>query len=95
MCGFGIGIRIYEVDHTYIRLIVRLQNIFDFLNRSFQLSKGLSSLFLIMEDSVFLIACSHNYCVMVTYLRVKSAFILVGTYVHAIIITYDPFKSIN
>ena len=39
--GFGIGIRIYGVDHTYISLIVRFRNIFDSLNRSFQLSKGL------------------------------------------------------
>ena len=129
--GFGIGIRIYGVDHTYISLIVRFRNIFDSLNRSFQLSKGLilpivifkfkdvlfingtfglslsslflimcsvfslfpcaviwsffwnyhilslsrstsvnrpfqlskslSSLFIIMEDSVFLMACSHGY----------------------------------
>ena len=116
MYGFGIGIRIYGVDHTYVRLIVRFQNIFDSVNRSFQLSKGLippivlfkfedvfflirtfgislSSLFLIMEDSIFLMACSHSYCAMVTYLSVKGSFILVGTCVRTIIITCDAFKS--
>ena len=159
--GFGIGIRIYGVDHTYISLIVRFRNIFDSLNRSFQpskgliprivtfkfedvlflngtfgislsslimcsvfsifpcaviwcffwnyqvlslsrsksvnrsfqLSKGLSNLFLIMEDSVFLMACSHGYCVMITYISVKSAFVLLGTYVRTIIIISDAFKS--
>ena len=63
------------------------------VNRYFQLSKGLSSLFLIMEDFVFLMACSHGYCVMVTYISVKSAFILLGTYVRTIIIISDAFKS--
>ena len=43
MYGFGIRIRIYGVDHTYIRLIVRFRNIFDSVNRSFQVSKGLIS----------------------------------------------------
>ena len=63
------------------------------VNRSFQLSKGLSSFFLIMEDSVFLMACSHGYCVMITYISVKSAFVLLGTYVRTIIIISDAFKS--
>ena len=160
---FGTGIRIYGVDHTYISLIVRFRNIFESLNRSFplskglvplivifkfedvlflngtfgislsslflimcsvfslfpcvviwsffwnyhvlslsrrksvnrsfQLSKGLSSLFLIMEDSVFLMACSHGYWVMVTYISVKSAFILLGTCVRTMIIISDAFKS--
>ena len=116
MYGFGIGIRIYGVDRAYIRLIVRFRNIFDFVNRSFHLIKGLippavlfkfedvfllngtfgislTSLFLIMKDSIFLMACSHSYCAMVTYLRVKDSFILVGICVHAIIITCDAFKS--
>ena len=113
---FGIGIRIYGVDHLYLRLIVRFRNIFDSVNRSFQLSKGLippivlfkfedvfflngtfgislSGLFLIMEGSIFLMACSPSYCAMVTYISVKGSFILVGTCVHAIIITFDTFKS--
>ena len=106
----------WSKPHTYIRFIVRFRNIFDSVNRSFQLSKGLiplivlfkfedvfflngtfgislSSLFLIMEDSIFLMACSHSYCAMVTYLSVKGSFILVGTCVRAIIITCDAFKS--
>ena len=41
MCGFGIGIKIYGVEHAYIRLIVRFRNIFNSVNRPFQLSKGL------------------------------------------------------
>ena len=113
---FGIGIRIYGVDQLYIRLIVRFRNIFDSVNRSFQLSKSLippivlfkfedvfflngtfcislSSLFLIMEDSIFLMTCSQSYCAMVIYLSVKGSFILVGTCVRAIIITFDAFKS--
>ena len=116
MYGFGIGIRIYGVDHIYIRLIIRFRIVFDSVNYSFQLSKGLippivlfkfedvlflngtfgislSSLFLIMEDSTFLVTCSHSYCAMVTYLSVKGSFILVGTCLHAIIITCDAFKS--
>ena len=116
MYDFGIGIRTDGVDDAYIRLIVRFRNIFDFVNRPFQLSKGLippiilfkfedvfflsgtfyisqSSLFLIMEDSIFLLACSHSYCAMVTYLSVKGSFILVGTCVRAIIITCDAFKG--
>ena len=109
MYGFGIGIRIYGVDHTYIKLIVRFRNIFDSVNRSFHLSKGLippivlfkledvlflneifgislSSLFLVMEDSIFLMECSNSYCAMVTYLSVKGSYILVGTCVRAITI---------
>ena len=39
--GFGIGIKIYGVEHAYIRLIVRFRNIFNSVNRPFQLSKGL------------------------------------------------------
>ena len=46
-----------------------------------------------MEDYNFLMACSHSYCAMVTYLSVKESFILAGTCVGAIIITYDAFKS--
>ena len=41
--GFGIIIGIYGADHTHIRLIVRFRNILDYVNRSFQLSKGLIS----------------------------------------------------
>ena len=116
MYSFGIGIKIYGVEHAYIRLIVRFRNIFNSVNRPFQLSKGLispivlfkfedifflnetfgislASLSLIMEDSNFLMACSHSYCAMVTYLSVKESFILVGTCVRAIIITCDAFKS--
>ena len=116
MYGFGIGIIIHGVNLTYIRLIVSFRNIFEFVNRSFQLSKGLIplivlfkfedvfflngtfgiflfSLFLIMEDSISLMACSHSYCAMVTYLRVKGSFILVGTCVRTIIIACDAFKS--
>ena len=63
------------------------------VNRSFQLSKGLPSFFLIMEDSVFLMACFHGYYVMITYISVKSAFVLLGTYVRTIIIISDAFKS--
>ena len=40
VCKFGIEIRIYGVYHLYIRLIVRFGNIFDSVNRSFQLSKS-------------------------------------------------------
>ena len=61
------------------------------LNRTFGIS--LTSLFLIMEDSIFLMECSHSYCVMVTYLSVKDSFILVGICVHAIIMTCDAFES--
>ena len=111
-----IRIRIYGVDHTYMRLIVRFRNIFDSANPSFQLSKGLippialfkfedvlflngtfglslSCIFRIMEDSIFLMACSHSYCAMVTYLSVKGSFVLVGTCVRTIIFTSDGFKS--
>ena len=115
-CGIVLFVLCSVVDRAYIRLIARFRNIFDFVNRSFQLSRGLipptrlfkfedvfllngtfgislTSLFLIMEDSIFLMACSHSHCAMVTYLRVKDSFILVGTCVHAIIITCDAFKS--
>ena len=100
MYGFGIGIRFYGVEHTYIMVIVRYLNIFDSVNYFFQLSKGLippivlfefkgalflngtfglslSSLFLRMEDSIFLMACTHSYCTTVAYLSVKGSFILV------------------
>ena len=116
MCGFGIGIKIYGVEHAYIRLIVRFRNIFNSVNRPFQLSKGLippivlfkfedvfflngtfgislSGLFFIMKGSIFLMACCPSYCATVTYISVKGSFILVETYVHAIIITFDAFKS--
>ena len=42
---------------------------------------------------MFLMACSHGYCVMITYISVKSAFVLLGTYVRTIIIISDAFKS--
>ena len=71
-------------------VLFKFEDVF-LLNGTFGIS--LTSLFLIMEDSIFLMACSHSYCAMVTYLRVKDSFILVGNCVHAIIITCDAFKS--
>ena len=113
--GFRIGIRIYGVDHTYIRLVVRFRSILDSVNRSFQLRKGLilPTVLFKLEDIFSLrdIWCipvqsfpyngrfhplygmfSQLLC-MVTYLGVKASFILVGTYVRAIIITCHAFRS--
>ena len=71
-------------------VLFKFEDVF-FLNGTFGIS--LSGLFLIMEGSIFLMACSPSYCAMVTYISVKGSFILVGTCVHAIIITFDTFKS--
>ena len=113
--GFRIGIRIYGVDHTYIRLVVRFRSILDSVNRSFQLRKGLilpTVLFKLedifsLRDIWYTPVQSFPYngrfhppygmfsqlLCMVTYLSVKASFILVGTYVRAIIITCHAFRS--
>ena len=54
--GFGIGIGIGRVSHTYIRLIFRFRNIYDSVNCSLQLNKGLIPplVFFKFEDILFL-----------------------------------------
>ena len=71
-------------------VLFKFEDVF-FLNPTFGTS--LSNLFLIMDNSIFLMAFSHSYCAMVINLSVKGFFILVGTCIRAIIITCGAFKS--
>ena len=96
MHGFGIGIRIYGVDHTYIRLIVRFRNIFDSVNRSFQLSKGLIPPIVLLKfkdilflDRTFGISLSSLFLTMDDYF-----FLIACSYSYLAIVTYLSVKVI-